>query len=210
MATESLCVLGIGLSSMPKSVSLEDILQPWSGKERCGVWTRGSFYEMENLSASPDRNYQMSAKEIRNVVDLSGFPVLGIWHSHPDGKTAPSQTDIDFHPVGYHMAIVEGGFWRDFTPEGVLISEYPLSKEPLEALEALEKPLFGFAHTGDLLSSDETGCSVCGDGGARAMAFRLSDVCCGICEQVAAGELPPAAAAQARVQRARRAGRVGA
>lgn len=171
-----------------------EILAPWSGEERCGVWTSDGFYQLENRAVEPQSNFKMMAEDIETVPGT----VVGIWHSHQDGKIEPSQTDVDFHPVGFKMAIVCGGLWREYDRDGEWLASYGPEREQS----------FGFGHTGDFLPERVAGtCVVCGDPGPRPMVFRLSEFCCGVCELVLAGELPPAAAAQARVTR--RAERLG-
>ena len=112
-----------------KRVELSDVLSPWNGRERCGVWFPGDMYEMENLSDDQSANFKMSASDLRFASEEVGLPIVGLWHSHPAGKPEPSKTDYDFHPVGYALAIVCDGNWRFYDPETKILlgTSQPLS-----------------------------------------------------------------------------------
>ena len=110
-----------------RGVTMEKILEPWNGKERCGVWFEHLIFEVPNMAKEPADSFMMEAGELHVLSERIGEPVAGIWHSHPTGRPQPSKTDYDYHPVGYGMAIVEGGVWRVYDPVSrVLLNEMRL------------------------------------------------------------------------------------
>jgi proteasome lid subunit RPN8/RPN11 len=59
-------------------------------------------YPAENVAANPATNYEVSTKEIVNLtrqIRENGLELLGIYHSHPNEKEDPSETDLA--AVGY-------------------------------------------------------------------------------------------------------------
>jgi proteasome lid subunit RPN8/RPN11 len=56
----------------------------------------------ENVANEPSTRYEVATKEIVNVtraIRIARLELLGIYHSHPNGKGLPSETDIA--TVGY-------------------------------------------------------------------------------------------------------------
>jgi [CysO sulfur-carrier protein]-S-L-cysteine hydrolase len=54
-------------------------------------------YPAENVAINPSTSYEVSTKEIVNLTRLireSRLDLLGIYHSHPNEKEEPSETDI--------------------------------------------------------------------------------------------------------------------
>jgi proteasome lid subunit RPN8/RPN11 len=67
---------------------------------RAGKITRA--YPAENVAINPATNYEVAAKEIVHLtkaIRTAGLELLGIYHSHPNGKGEPSETDVA--TVGY-------------------------------------------------------------------------------------------------------------
>ena len=61
-----------------------------------------SAYPAENIAANPVASYEVATKEIVQVmreIQVAGLEMLGIYHSHPNGRGEPSETDIA--TVGY-------------------------------------------------------------------------------------------------------------
>lgn len=75
--------------------------------ECCGFLAGGegiitSAYPAENIAANPATSYEVATKEIVQVtreIRAAGLEMLGIYHSHPNGRGEPSATDIAM--VGY-------------------------------------------------------------------------------------------------------------
>lgn len=62
---------------------------------RAGTITR--VYPAENVAIKPVTNYEVATKEIVHLtraMRAAGLEMLGIYHSHPNGKGEPSETDI--------------------------------------------------------------------------------------------------------------------
>jgi proteasome lid subunit RPN8/RPN11 len=67
---------------------------------RAGTITRA--YPAENVAINPATNYEVATKEIVHLtraIREYGLEMLGIYHSHPNGKGEPSVTDVA--TVGY-------------------------------------------------------------------------------------------------------------
>ena len=59
-------------------------------------------FPAENIAASPATTYEVATTQIvhlRREIRAAGLEMSGIYHSHPNGKGEPSQTDIA--TVGY-------------------------------------------------------------------------------------------------------------
>jgi proteasome lid subunit RPN8/RPN11 len=59
-------------------------------------------YPAENVAINPATRYEVATKEIvqlTRAIREAGLETLGIYHSHPNGKGEPSETDIA--AVGY-------------------------------------------------------------------------------------------------------------
>lgn len=53
-------------------------------------------YPAENAAATPETRYEIAPEEelrLLEEVDAAGLDVVGFYHSHPRGPTAPSATD---------------------------------------------------------------------------------------------------------------------
>jgi proteasome lid subunit RPN8/RPN11 len=64
--------------------------------------TIAGAYPAENVATNPATNYEVATKEIVHLtraIREAGLEMLGIYHSHPNGKAEPSITDIA--TVGY-------------------------------------------------------------------------------------------------------------
>lgn len=69
-----------------------------AGRE--GLITRA--YPAENIAANPATSYEVATKQIVQVIReirAASLDMLGIYHSHPNGRGQPSETDIA--TVGY-------------------------------------------------------------------------------------------------------------
>jgi proteasome lid subunit RPN8/RPN11 len=67
---------------------------------RPGTITRA--YPAENVAGNPTTAYEIATEEIVHLareIRTAGLELLGIYHSHPNGKGDPSETDIA--GVGY-------------------------------------------------------------------------------------------------------------
>ncbi|MGB9009708.1 MAG: M67 family metallopeptidase [Candidatus Acidiferrales bacterium] len=63
---------------------------------RYGVITRG--FAAVNAARNPETEYEIAAKELFHLtreIRTAGLQLLGIYHSHPNGKNAPSERDIE-------------------------------------------------------------------------------------------------------------------
>lgn len=59
-------------------------------------------FPAENIAANPATSYEVATKEIVQLmreIRAAGLEMLGIYHSHPNGRGEPSETDIA--TVGY-------------------------------------------------------------------------------------------------------------
>lgn len=70
--------------------------------EACGfILNDGLIIECANVSRKPTCSFEMSGPDIMNKLvghDLSS--IVGIWHTHPQGTTFPSKTDIHAMSIG--------------------------------------------------------------------------------------------------------------
>lgn len=72
------------------------------GNECCGLLagrdrTITRAYRAENVAANPSTSYEVATKEIVSLtreIRNAGLEMIGIYHSHPNGKGQPSDTDI--------------------------------------------------------------------------------------------------------------------
>lgn len=185
--------------------SIEEIVAGPGSPERCGVWTAGeAWWEADNISATPEKDFSISVEDTETVARIPD--VVGIWHTHPDGQSVPSQTDLAYHPVGMRMLIMEGGVMREFDPaDGRLLGvrffrnglgfgvagslEVPRHDAP-PAPEAQVTAMF--IPRQDVRGSwhvDKQGaCKNCGSTEPRAMVFLYTDWCCENCRKTLAGE----------------------
>lgn len=63
---------------------------------RGGVIAR--IFPAANVAANPATSYEIAPKEIferMRAMRAEGIEMLGIYHSHPNGKNEPSRRDID-------------------------------------------------------------------------------------------------------------------
>jgi proteasome lid subunit RPN8/RPN11 len=54
-------------------------------------------FPAENVAANPATAYEIATKQIVHLtreIRLASLELLGIYHSHPNGKSEPSETDI--------------------------------------------------------------------------------------------------------------------
>jgi proteasome lid subunit RPN8/RPN11 len=90
----------------------------WASKhptiEVTGIVARSRGHErvlpMRNTAAQPDRYYAWDAAEMRDQysdMDLNGEEPVAFYHSHPNGRSAPSEADMEgaLNP-GMHYVIV--------------------------------------------------------------------------------------------------------
>lgn len=74
--------------------------------EACGIVADSHFYELPN-KATGKAHFRILAEDIARVaIDHGGYEA--VWHSHPSGRTEPSQTDWAFHPYGKALVVVAG------------------------------------------------------------------------------------------------------
>ena len=77
-----------------------------AGRE--GIITRA--YPAENVSANPATAYEIAPREIFDLMRemrAAGLDLLGIYHSHPNGKNEPSPRDIEsaYYPDAAYFII---------------------------------------------------------------------------------------------------------
>lgn len=63
---------------------------------RDGVITRA--YPAVNAASNPARHYEIAPQELFHLtreIRAAGLQLLGIYHSHPNGKNEPSARDIE-------------------------------------------------------------------------------------------------------------------
>jgi proteasome lid subunit RPN8/RPN11 len=74
---------------------------------RDGIITHG--FPAENVASNPATAYEITTKEVVHLtreIRTAGLELLGIYHSHPNGKGEPSETDVAsaFYPdVAYFI-----------------------------------------------------------------------------------------------------------
>jgi proteasome lid subunit RPN8/RPN11 len=76
-----------------------------------GTITRA--YPAENVANDPSTAYEIAAREIVHVareIRTAGLELLGLYHSHPNGKGEPSPTDIAMagYPDAAYFIILPG------------------------------------------------------------------------------------------------------
>lgn len=91
-------------------------------EEACGLLGGGGgratvVLPVENLSHSPVRFRMEPAAQVRAMMDLegSGKELVGIFHSHPAGPSAPSATDAHeaaYPEIAYLVWSPSGQGWR--------------------------------------------------------------------------------------------------
>lgn len=84
-------------------------------KEACGIISGARFYRLPNHNEAAG-HFRLSAEDIADVARGNGG-YEGVWHSHPSGRTEPSQTDWAFHPFGKALIIVAGDEVRVYYEE---------------------------------------------------------------------------------------------
>ncbi|MEL7188580.1 MAG: M67 family metallopeptidase [Pseudomonadota bacterium] len=94
-------------------------------KEACGILLgQGAqilkFIETRNVHPSPDRHFEIDPQALiaAHKEERAGGPqLLGYFHSHPNGKAMPSQTDRDCAAHDGKIWAIAAGydvtFWRD-------------------------------------------------------------------------------------------------
>jgi proteasome lid subunit RPN8/RPN11 len=76
--------------------------------EACGVVLHdGRVLVVKNVAGRPGL-FEMDAAELVAIYEEHG-DIDGVWHSHPQGKTYPSDEDLEAHPSGKMMFIVADG-----------------------------------------------------------------------------------------------------
>jgi proteasome lid subunit RPN8/RPN11 len=63
--------------------------------EMCGFVIAGwSYIPIPNSHPEPDRHFNMDEVSMLDVLTHNAHEVLGVYHSHPSGRTGPSPDDI--------------------------------------------------------------------------------------------------------------------
>ena len=87
-----------------------------SPNELCGFIMRdGSVVELPNAARDPVNNFEMARHHlVKRVPDPS--KIYAIWHSHPNGNSVPSATDMNAVKIG---AVEHHWIYLIVTPNGV-------------------------------------------------------------------------------------------
>lgn len=103
----------------PRDVIIEAALQ--APLEACGITLGGIAVPLTNVAARPSVTFKVNADELQAAI-IAGDGKLwdGVWHSHPDGETRPSEDDLAWHPPGKRLYIVAGTRVYEYTWEGEL------------------------------------------------------------------------------------------
>lgn len=96
-------------------------LEPY-GRERCGfvILPEGSmvpvFFEVENEYRGDGDRFQIGPETVLEFLEAFDTEIIGVWHTHPDGKPHPSAEDWESHPKWGNVAlfIVERGTVRAY------------------------------------------------------------------------------------------------
>lgn len=80
-------------------------------REACGLMWGAEVEEVTNVAKS-NGAFIMDYAQQCALYERHGIPD-GVWHSHPNGETQPSEYDFEFHPKGMRMYIVAGGEVHD-------------------------------------------------------------------------------------------------
>lgn len=94
----------------------------WLPEEACGLLAGppgsvAALYAVENVLHSPVAYEMDGLQQVGAMIDLEakGWDVVGIFHSHPTGPAAPSQTDVAqaYYPEAVYVILVPtaGGGW---------------------------------------------------------------------------------------------------
>ncbi|MGH7470649.1 MAG: Mov34/MPN/PAD-1 family protein [Longimicrobiales bacterium] len=102
------------------NLALIDAARAASPREACGalVGELGSdgstrvwdVVPLSNRAAAAQREYLITADQVRAIgtaAQARGLEVVGFYHSHPNGGTSPSATDLERAWPGYVYAIVD-------------------------------------------------------------------------------------------------------
>jgi proteasome lid subunit RPN8/RPN11 len=90
--------------------------------EACGVTVGGVALALTNVSATPTKNFMVTADDLRHTLAAHDGPWDGVWHSHPDGEEFPSKDDLHWHPKGKALYIVAKGRVLEFDDAGNLVT----------------------------------------------------------------------------------------
>lgn len=89
-------------------------------REACGITMDGVAIELTNVSARPRMTFNVSPTELKEAIETYEGRWDGVWHSHPDDATEPSEDDLNWHPPGKALYVVAGGRVWEYDEEGVL------------------------------------------------------------------------------------------
>lgn len=120
-----------------------------TGDERCGVvyglvigeeaWVAGSV-QLGNVAADPAHNYEFDPEQQARIwhrVDQNGYEVLAIWHTHPEGPTGPSTTDVAFAQPWLLYPVLSPGVVQvcRFTADGYEVVPYEVNPDAVTVAE---------------------------------------------------------------------------
>lgn len=85
--------------------------------ERCGfIDQEQNIYTIQNVHAKPKMNFLMDQTQMEDVIkeiyQIEGSEILGIWHTHPNGYPWPSPRDIVGWPderLGWRYFLITHG-----------------------------------------------------------------------------------------------------
>lgn len=93
------------------------LLEMWdSDFENCGfLLFDGTVAVMANVSESPESSWQMDTQEQVDFIRLHGPQIRAVWHTHPNNRETPSDTDDE----GIAWLYKQGCPW-----EYIIVTEY--------------------------------------------------------------------------------------
>ena len=78
-----------------------------SDEEICGLQVGPDSYVLMGNAASDRKKYFCFYQdEMLKAYIQFGEAIIGVFHSHPNGRTTPSSTDLEFHSPGKNLIII--------------------------------------------------------------------------------------------------------
>lgn len=76
-------------------------------KEICGLQVGPNKYIlMDNAAKEPKKYFCFFQDDMLKAYLQFGTAIIGVFHSHPNGRVTPSSTDLEFHTPGKNMIII--------------------------------------------------------------------------------------------------------
>lgn len=90
-------------------------------REACGITMDGVAVELTNASKRPHMTFNVTPEELKDAIRTLDGAWDGVWHSHPDDATEPSEDDVNWHPPGKALYVVAGGRVWEYNDQGEFV-----------------------------------------------------------------------------------------